>query len=550
MMNLKSKLLLLFFVLSIIWIACRKTDTRPQENVVPSTPIKESRFFTEHRSTNPQVQGIMQWLQAKNTNKNFVTKTVNQIGYPRWDKAFVQASNANLSHRGGTDTSFTLFFIPFVRDSQNYVNASMVVKATATDTVMNYICDWQYQDFGFSALSDTAIRAKNIFHLFTLFDNYTFGHKKFLLTDTRLYTHQDSLAIINNNLSFDSAAVLYRIDSVGVSGRLESYIQTTCTDYAVCVLSAPPTPSSSPAGFRTRLNARSSSSLPSSSNCLAFAIWTYCTEVEILEPGDIPTGGTSTPPTGTGGGGGASGGGSSTPPECSGPTTGNRIETNYNCGPGWVPIQEQPIPYVYNFLTKPCLISILDTLSSGSSSDFFKEIYNTFDTSTVTNLIIIEADLTNDSAYGHAVPPYPSPNGGVSFQIALDTVNLLNCSKEWMAYVMIHEVAHAAMFANVINWDTTNSQHQAMMTTFLTKMANSLTQSFNITLYDAFAICYSGFNNGIDQNSGAPDDALLLLALKDVKRQLNDPTVDAQQLISRGVEFTQWGAAGTRGQCN
>ncbi len=116
-MNVKSKIVLLLLSVGLVWGACRKADRQTISE--ESTPvIKESRFFTEHSSANPQVQSIIQWLQTKNAKDNFVTKTVEQIGYPRWDKVLIQASNSNrLSHRGGTDTSFNLYFIPFVRDS-------------------------------------------------------------------------------------------------------------------------------------------------------------------------------------------------------------------------------------------------------------------------------------------------------------------------------------------------------------------------------------------------------------------------------------------------
>jgi hypothetical protein len=38
-----------------------------------------------------------------------------------------------------------LGIVPFARDSQNYVNAAMVIKASTTDTSFEYRCDWQYK---------------------------------------------------------------------------------------------------------------------------------------------------------------------------------------------------------------------------------------------------------------------------------------------------------------------------------------------------------------------------------------------------------------------
>ncbi len=415
----------------------------------------------------------------------------------------------------------------------------MVVKATATDTIMNYICDWQYQDFGFNALSDTAIRAKNIFHLFTLFDNSTFGHTSFKIKDPRLFSHDDSLAIINNSIPFDSAKVIYILTNTGVTGRgagTESYTITICHDYVVCVQLAE--------GSRNSLSSSSGNG-----GCATTIPWTICTSTLVLEPGDIPTGGNSTPPTGSGG----SSSGSSTPPDCGGgPTTGNRTESNVPCEPGWTPIEDNPtlLPaYVFDSLTKPCLKAILATLSGGITNNFFKDIYSKFDTSSIMHLFITEGDLTSDTAHGLSYAPIQLSTGGAVFEIKLDTVSLLTCSKEYIGYVMIHEVAHAAMKANIINWDTANSEHQTMMSNYLTAMATTMVQSFGISLYDAYSICYAGFNDGIDGNE-VVNQALLLTMLGEVKRLLNDPSVNEQQLISRGNEFNQNGTAGTRGICN
>ncbi len=361
-MNLNAKLYVLIAALFLLWSACRKVD-RQTNNEGNAPPSKEVQFFTKHRPTNPQVQEIMQWLHTKNSKENFVNKTVAQIGYPRWDKALIQVSNSSLSYRGGTDTSFTLLLIPFVRDSQNYVNASMIVKTTATDTTMDYICDWQYQDFGFNPLSDTALRAKNIFHLFALFDNNTFGHTSFKLRDQRLYSHEDSLAIASNNIPFDSAQVIYTLVNTGVSGRgsgTGSYTITTCSDFTECI-------SWGTSGFRNQLSSGRSGSL---TGCVVSVSWTVCTSTLILEPGDLPTGGTSTPPTGTGGsGGGTGGGGSSTPPECGGPTTGSKTESNYNCGPGWTPIPDNPPPPANLCDTAEKAAKMIDTLRIKSKYD-------------------------------------------------------------------------------------------------------------------------------------------------------------------------------------
>jgi Bacterial EndoU nuclease len=330
LMKIKAKIYLFLMVAVLIWAACRKTDSQQTANNQTTPSVNETRFFGEHRSSNPQIEAISQWVKQQNDKKNFVTQTVKQIGYPRWDKALLQStsSGTGLSHRGGTDSSFALFLVPFVRDSQNYVNASLVVKATPTDTTMGYICDWQYLNFGLTPPSDTVIGAKNIFHLFTLLDNSTFGHTSFKLSDPRLYSHEDSLAIASNSIPFDSAAVIYTLGNTGVSGRSGSYTITTCSNYAQCI-------AWTTRGFRVGANNGRGATSP---GCLVSVSWTICTSILILEPGDLPTGG-GTNTGGTGGGSGGSGAGSTPPPSpCPTATTGNRGSIYENCGPGWVPI--------------------------------------------------------------------------------------------------------------------------------------------------------------------------------------------------------------------
>jgi hypothetical protein len=341
-MKIKVRLYLFLTATVLMWAACRKTDSQSgAENSSPS--VKESRFFSEHRSVNPQVDAITQWIKQENDKKNFVGQTVKQIGYPRWDKALVKTTGQNLSHRGGVDSSFTIFLIPFVRDSQNYVNASLVLKATQTDTTMGYICDWQYSDFGYSPLSDTAIRARNVFHLFTLMDNNIFGYKDFKVNDKRLYTHQDSLAILNSNIPMDSAEVVYSIDSSGISGRQQSWSYEICTNYTVCVHLGEGNK------IKTGVSGRGSS-LPG--GCATTATWTYCTVIEVLEPGDLPTGGgTGTGGTGSGSGSGAGG----TPPAspCPTATAGNRGGIYENCTPGWTPMPAtNNLGYYYSRLSQ------------------------------------------------------------------------------------------------------------------------------------------------------------------------------------------------------
>ena len=88
----------------------------------------------------------------------------------------------------GTSTGADdIYYIPFVRDSQNYVNASLVIKASKTDTTVGYMCDWQYKNkpHGSPNVSSTA---ESFALSFMYLDLNTFNHQKFNITDTSLFS--------------------------------------------------------------------------------------------------------------------------------------------------------------------------------------------------------------------------------------------------------------------------------------------------------------------------------------------------------------------------
>jgi hypothetical protein len=261
-----------------------------------------------------QVDAITQWVKQQNDKKNFVTQTVKQIGYPRWDKAVIKSPQSKLGGRGNSGDSSIYVYVPFVRDSQHYVNASMIVEING-DTTIRYVCDWQYQERVHGPITiDTT--AERLAYFFMRFDYITFGHKKFALTDSTLFAtglHQGS----SRNIGFSVHA------TGGRGGMLET---TTCVDYYICG-----TPDAMECWWGCDYLA-----CPSGE---CYLVSSECSS-DFPHPGDGPVG---TPETGGGGSGGGTG--SSTPPDCGGgPTTGNRGATNVPCGPGWTPVPENPPP--------------------------------------------------------------------------------------------------------------------------------------------------------------------------------------------------------------
>jgi hypothetical protein len=183
-------------VMMLGYISCRKVDFKNGTLSDSNRPILsiESKFFTSYRSTDPVEKIIVDFIGRQNSKTHFVEKVVNQIGFPRWNKMMKQGnlfnsvSKVTVSSVGDNGSSKTpdVYYIPFVRDSQNFVNASLVVKISPTDTTMNYLCDWQYTNKVHGSPSvDTTAESYALF--FMLLDHHTLGNTQYDLIDTSLF---------------------------------------------------------------------------------------------------------------------------------------------------------------------------------------------------------------------------------------------------------------------------------------------------------------------------------------------------------------------------
>lgn len=287
---------------------CKKNDFSTS-GVNPIADIKQ-KFFYDHRSADPIEKNLVEYIRSQNEQLDFVGKTANQIGYPRWNKtiAIAQKKGSTSSFGSGSD-SITLYYIPFVRDSQNYVNASMVISASATDTSFWYNCDWQYRQLN-NSTSNQVGEAEQFAFLFMRLDNAVFGHKKFSIIDTTLF---------NNNK--DTIATSVQLDTIPPNvSQLFSVL--SCQNVLIT--------------YQVPCNLRQAGQ--TSSTVVSRIAWPKCNYTTWLylcfpEDENIPGGG---------GGGGTGGGG--TPPDCDEPQgRGIVARGNLPCedGPGWEP--EPPI---------------------------------------------------------------------------------------------------------------------------------------------------------------------------------------------------------------
>ncbi len=299
--------------------ACRKIDTSTSPDVNQGSAA-ENRFFNTHRTTDPTEKKLMEYLRHQNNKLHFVEQTAMQIGFPRWDKIMAfpkqHTSSANLLD----NQSDSVYYIPFVRDSQNYVNATLRVSVAGSDTSFSYLCDWQYSTATDSS-TGTIGNAEKFAVFFMRMDKEVFNYQRFILKDSSLF--KDGRSIVKN----------IRFDTVDASiSNLNSY-------ELMCVMTAVTRWEACPPGSASAV-------------LVPGCEYTYWYQVCWWEwAGDLPDNG------GGLGGGGSTGGG--TPPPCGGPVgfaakgNGNTSQYNEPCGPGWEPepIEDEPplVPYVCSY---------------------------------------------------------------------------------------------------------------------------------------------------------------------------------------------------------
>jgi hypothetical protein len=378
-MNYKtaSTHLFLFVFLGCIMFMCSKKD-QAATHVQESDHI-EKKFFTTNRTQNGDEKVLVDYLIRQQQKSKFVEKTVAQIGYPRWDKMIVLKRKGNKSGRGESDSSVTSYYIPFVRDSQQFVNASMIINTTANDTSFGYRCDWEYQNKSHgSPAVDTTAEGHATFFMF--FDYITFGYTEFYLTDDELFPLSQPIIGGKKKLSFLSIST----QSTG-KGQSAGYYEN-CVDFYVC--GSPSSPTCTGPGGCDYLNCP----LPPGSPGYCYLVTTVC-----VGGWQDPTGGSSGS-TGSGsstgsGGGGNNGGG--TPPPCPGTSTSQRGQTAvYGCGPGWNGIGNPP--------TDPCL----------TAQPVINSLNTLFQNATVTNAIA--SIHAQDSTREHSISLGRDANGNIT----------------------------------------------------------------------------------------------------------------------------------------
>ncbi len=175
-------ILLVFCI--VLTQSCRKVE---QPSSAPAISMKEveAKFFNNYRSANATESALVNFLSRRNDSSHFVENAAKRIGYPRWDKSLKFNSRSSITGRAENNSSTaSITFIPFVRDSQNYVNALMAIRTTNTDTSFKYLCDWQYAD------TSATHMAPDVFALFMIkMDNHVLDNGRYTIKDSTIFTN-------------------------------------------------------------------------------------------------------------------------------------------------------------------------------------------------------------------------------------------------------------------------------------------------------------------------------------------------------------------------
>ena len=236
----------LFILFSVLFFSCRKTDHSPasiQDEVT-------QKFLTAPANTTPEVTAIIKNIEKQNNQYGFITNLVKRVGFPKWDKARIAGGKkAATNGRSSIDTNAKFIYIPFARDTDNYVNASLVVKIKDRDTGFAMLYANRYPLFGFDTLKNDSWNARNVFQLFATFDYVIFGHRQFLIKDKRIFPWgKDSVKLVGT---------IEKINQHNTGGRTLLYSETECVTITWCyktvneTYNAVRTVSSTPACDRT-----------------------------------------------------------------------------------------------------------------------------------------------------------------------------------------------------------------------------------------------------------------------------------------------------------
>jgi hypothetical protein len=312
---------LLILLIGLVYFisGCKKSDISP-EKLSEITTNPNGKFFDVPGDAPLIIKTISASIKKHDEKKHFLPGFIRLVGYAKWSKAkiFNLEQNSTTGRLSGDQSEGRLIYIPFVKDSQNYVNSILTVRINASDTIYRMLHAKRYKSFGYETSDPTKWNAKDVFHLFSEFDNSVFGHKKFLVKDTNLF--KPSFGFKQTMVSFLKSSNGLRQNTT--SRLTDSY--EVCAGYEVCDIEVAPA------------YARVSQTLRTTS-C------SYIDVCTVYTTGGGDGGGDGSGWTGTGDGTGGTGGtGSGTgfyENPCITPSS-LRLSTDECSDMGWIPVEE------------------------------------------------------------------------------------------------------------------------------------------------------------------------------------------------------------------
>ena len=316
MNKLRLRVIMGLLILSAAYLACRKTDISVDK--YGSTQVEQ--FFNGHATSNPLIKGIQRFLNSENAKTGLIQNLISKNGFAFWDKSLV-FENLQLTPSANTvaNDSAQVVYIPLIRPTEQFVNASIIVKMTEADTSYRILADWQYSGYGFDTTNTLVWSAKDIFNIFATLNRAVFGYTKFKITDGRIFgdSQQNQKEVTINNTSG------LRNEASGRDNLLS--MVTLCNSWTVCIIAGP-----------TGSFHQKGESLPAG----VCNTYYYCTTIWIEDGSPGSGGGTGGTGGGTGGGtsGGTGGTGGGTGGGSGGGTGGTGGGTGGTGGGGWVPL--------------------------------------------------------------------------------------------------------------------------------------------------------------------------------------------------------------------
>lgn len=194
--------------------SCRKSSGSFEE-APPDISINQSRFFEAHSTSDPYVLAAKGFLKNRNEKFDFTGIYAERIGFPYWDKAIVMKNNSASGEQ-------VLVFIPFVRDKEETVNSSLLVRIAGTDTSFKMVYASRYSTS--TAKGDDGRLSAII--LMSLNKN-VFGYERFRITDSTVFKG------LGKNVAFVNLPSGQAGQSGSLTGRMVYYTVEICYEIEV-----------------------------------------------------------------------------------------------------------------------------------------------------------------------------------------------------------------------------------------------------------------------------------------------------------------------------